>query len=258
MYYSCSQCRTALQEGQSACAKCSQAFKKPVPVFDDSHTSMYWPPAETNGFAAWLSTVPPAVQASVAAGFAVLLIAVSVGGSVIHKHSAAKPQTTYQQSAMIASVPPGSAPAAPSMPAPIVLEASPAYVPPQKSASFPSSAPAFRSETQSTPAAPAASTDNSQSAGTSSEQYAAARADADNAGHDAASYINSLTPEDYRRGPVSLEEYLSRAKQDRATMLDSPAVNPQDLAQVNADINGIQNMEDTTNRNRGPASIDMQ
>ena len=264
MQYLCSQCRRPLQMGLSMCG-CGQVFSRPVPEFDARSNSMFWPPvAETQpALLQWWADLSPAIKAT-AAGASVLVMGLIAFGSTIHHYQGLHARYAPGTSVMAASaVPvPVQAPAAltaPAMPAPMVLKAEPRYVPPTgKSLYVPPVGQRDGNETSSVPSEQAAPMDANQSSaalGTSPAAYAAAKADAEKAVYDARDYVNSLTQADYQRAPINLQTYVSRVKQDRTTMLGSPAVNSQDLAEVDADQKSIQSSEDSCNQNRGAASI---
>lgn len=161
-------------------------------------------------------------------------------------------------SAAPARVQPPTTPLAPSAPAPLVLQAAPRYVPPKGNeiaSNIPR--PVNQQSLASDAPPPVIMAPNVAASQVTPAQYASALSDAEKAVYDARDYVNNLTPQDFQRAPISLQPFLSRVKQDRSTMLGSPTVSPRDMAEVNADQRGIQDMEDTCNQNRGAASTNM-
>ena len=263
MFYSCAECRARLTTGQTMC-RCGQVFPFPVPEFSESYNSMYWPPASASQPAAlnWWADLSPAIKALVGGGIVLLVAVFAVGGSV-HQYQTMHARYSPGRPAMVASaaparVQPPTTPLAPSAPAPLVLQAAPRYVPPKGNeiaSNIPR--PVNQQSLASDAPPPVIMAPNVAASQVTPAQYASALSDAEKAVYDARDYVNNLTPQDFQRAPISLQPFLSRVKQDRSTMLGSPTVSPRDMAEVNADQRGIQDMEDTCNRNRGSMAIDI-
>jgi len=261
--FSCAQCRARLTTGQTMC-RCGQVFPFPVPEFSESYNSMYWPPASASQPAAlnWWNDLSPAIKASVGGAVVLVVALIAVGGSV-HQYQTMHARYAPGRLAMVASaaparVQPPTTPLAPSAPAPLVLQAAPRYVPPKGNeiaSNIPR--PVNQQSLASDAPPPVIMAPNVAASQVTPAQYASALSDAEKAVYDARDYVNNLTPQDFQRAPISLQPFLSRVKQDRSTMLGSPTVSPRDMAEVNADQRGIQDMEDTCNQNRGAASTNM-
>ena len=260
MQYYCSQCRRPLQTAQTMCP-CGQIFDR-VPPYDPNTLSNYWPQASMSAGSRFWDNIPNTAK-MITGGVSVLAAVVGTVGGSIHQYSALHARYAPGRPVMAASAAPVRVQAppaamAPSALAPLVLQAAPRYVPPKGNeiaSNIPR--PVNQQSLASDAPPPVIMAPNVAASQVTPAQYASALSDAEKAVYDARDYVNNLTPQDFQRAPISLQPFLSRVKQDRSTMLGSPTVSPRDMAEVNADQRGIQDMEDTCNSNRGAASTNM-
>ncbi len=132
MQFYCNSCRCPLQVGQTMC-RCGQIFDV-VPAWTPNAPSNYWPSAQDTRPAVvqWLVGLSPGVKAAAAGVFAFALAVPTIGGAISHYNALAAPGNAARAAraaeVRVASTPRLHVPvqpAAPAMPAPMVLVPAP-------------------------------------------------------------------------------------------------------------------------------------